>query len=665
MSERIRNLNNGKANGIDDIKNEYLKNLPPSFIDIVTRFFNVILESGHVPEIWCTGIIVPLYKGKGDRDNADNFRGITLLSCLGKLFTSTINTRLSKFIELAGVMGEEQAGFRSGYSTEDHIFTLHMLIEHYKEQEKRLYCAFVDYRKAFDYVHRPSLWRKVINSGISGRILRAVVDIYNQAKSALRSYPDAFRCNVGVRQGENLSPLLFALYLNDFENYLKDRYNGLACFTNDFVNNANDEEIQFFHHLYILLYADDTIILSESAEELQRALDALRDYCQEWNLTVNLDKTKVMIFSRGLVRVYPDFWYGPCKVEVVKEYTYLGVVFSYDGSFSKAIAKQLEQASKAQNSLLWRAKKLKLPTDVVLDLWDKLVLTVLLYGSEIWGWANLEPLETFHRKFLKKVLGLRANVSNCMVYGETGARSISDRAAERMVGFWAKLVKGKKSKIAYSSYLLSKRKHLSPEGLYVSRWMFTVQTELEKVGLIHAWHSDADGLSYATVKNSSKRRRPILASELWKQELRQHVSCQQYRRFKKEFVCEKYLINACYKDKMVLARFRCRSSYIPIAALDRYWDPFFDSTCPLCHAVEDGDEEHYLLNCTHFLDERLNLIGHIIEEAQGNFGRIMAMDELSRRDLGRMARFLGGVMDTLKEHHNLDDTLGYGLDLLF
>ena len=85
-----------------------------------------------------------------------------MLSCIGKLFTSCINTRFSKYLEATGLLGEEQAGFRPGYSTLDHIFVLQSLIDIYLHHRKRLYCAFIDYKKAFDLVDRISLWSKLI-----------------------------------------------------------------------------------------------------------------------------------------------------------------------------------------------------------------------------------------------------------------------------------------------------------------------------------------------------------------------------------------------------------------------------------------------------------------------------------------------------------------------
>jgi hypothetical protein len=91
--------------------------------------FNVVLDTGIIPETWTTGIIIPVYKNKGCPTDPDNFRAITLISCLGKLFISIVNTRLIFFANEVTLIHENQAGFRKGYSTIDNIFVLHVLIE--------------------------------------------------------------------------------------------------------------------------------------------------------------------------------------------------------------------------------------------------------------------------------------------------------------------------------------------------------------------------------------------------------------------------------------------------------------------------------------------------------------------------------------------------------
>ena len=117
---------------------------------------------------------MPLYKNKRSRYDPNNYRGITLLSCLGKLFTSCLNTRITNFMYANEKVGYEQTGFRPEFSTIDHIFTLHAIIEYYKSKNSRVYYAFVDYRKAFDLVERSSLWIKMLKEGVNGKILAII-----------------------------------------------------------------------------------------------------------------------------------------------------------------------------------------------------------------------------------------------------------------------------------------------------------------------------------------------------------------------------------------------------------------------------------------------------------------------------------------------------------
>ena len=123
-----------------------------------------------MPDDCCTGFIIPLYKGKGSKDDVNNYRGTTILSCSGKLFTGAINHRLKEFLDRLNVIGPEQAGFKKDHSTLDHIFVLKTVIDIYLSNKKRLYACFVDYEKAFDKVDTPQLWIKLLNSNISGKM---------------------------------------------------------------------------------------------------------------------------------------------------------------------------------------------------------------------------------------------------------------------------------------------------------------------------------------------------------------------------------------------------------------------------------------------------------------------------------------------------------------
>ena len=153
---------------------------------------------------------------------------------------------------------------------------------------KKLYCAFFDFTKAFDYVVRDNLRYKLVKLGLRGKILNILKSTYSSVKSRVKfdnKLGGEFCCNLGVRQGECLSPLLFSLYLNDIEE--------------TFVNSGLEGiDIDMFK-MFMLLYADDIVIFANSAEELQQSLDVLLNYCNRWKLTVNVSKTKVMVFRKG------------------------------------------------------------------------------------------------------------------------------------------------------------------------------------------------------------------------------------------------------------------------------------------------------------------------------------------------------------------------------
>jgi len=135
---------------------------------------------------WSIGIILPVYKNKGDPLDPENVRAITLVSCFGKLFTSILNKRLTLFSNQTEILKECQTGFRKEYSTTDNIFSLHALISLYFSFGKQLYCSFVDLKKAFDKVWRAGLWQKLLKSEIKGKCFNVIFNMYQNIKSCVK-----------------------------------------------------------------------------------------------------------------------------------------------------------------------------------------------------------------------------------------------------------------------------------------------------------------------------------------------------------------------------------------------------------------------------------------------------------------------------------------------
>ena len=164
-----------------------------------------------------------MYK-KNNPDDVNNYRGITLISCLAKIFTGILNRRITLVCEQNELLSDAQFGFRSGRSTTDAIFVLSSIIQHYLNQNKRLYCAFIDMRKALDSVYRNGLWFKLGNKGIKGKILRIFQDMYSKIKSCVKHnniFSYFFDIPVGLLQGEVTSPILYSLFIEDIELFLQ------------------------------------------------------------------------------------------------------------------------------------------------------------------------------------------------------------------------------------------------------------------------------------------------------------------------------------------------------------------------------------------------------------------------------------------------------------
>ena len=375
------------------------------------------------------------------------FRGITLLSTLGKIFTRILNNRLTEWAEEYYVYIEAQAGFRECMVRVDNIFVLHGLISHILNKGEKLFCAFVDFTKALDYVVRDILWYKLIKLGVRGKILNVIMSVYKHVKSRVKldcSIGIGFECKLGVRQGDCLSPFLFVMYLNDLEDefYLKGS------------TGVDIGMLKFF----LLLYADDIIIFANTAQELQINLDILAEYCNRNRLVVNTGKTKIMIFRRaGILPRNMKFYYNDVELLIVNKFSYLGIVFTTGASFSerqKTLAGQSLKAIFKFNRYLYNFTNITLKHRI--ELFDKLVTPILNYGSEVWGFCQAKQIERTHMRFCKQLLVVKTSTQNDFIYGEFGRTDYYTRRLYIIIKYWFNLIRSderKNVKVIYNLML--------------------------------------------------------------------------------------------------------------------------------------------------------------------------------------------------------------------
>ena len=148
---------------------------------VLNKRFNVILSTGLNPDSWKTGVNVPIYKS-GDPTNPSNYRGITLNSSLGTLFYQILNNRVVEYLEDNDLLSKEQAGFRKGFRTTDHIFVLRKFIDKYiNNRNGRIYACFVDFQTAFGSVWHDVLLLKLHNTGIQGKCFQTFDSVWHDA----------------------------------------------------------------------------------------------------------------------------------------------------------------------------------------------------------------------------------------------------------------------------------------------------------------------------------------------------------------------------------------------------------------------------------------------------------------------------------------------------
>ncbi len=216
-------LRPGKAAGPDTISYEMLACILEKHPNIILKLFNsILIHNGKTPD-WYRSVLVLLHK-KGSKTEPLNYRGISLLSCVSKLFTAVLNKRLLAYVIDKKILSENQLGFVPGNRTSDAHIILQNLIQKYcYKQNKRLYSCFVDFSKAFDNISREGLFEKLLGYGICGNFYNVLKNMYfnDETRIKVGGYlTDVIYPNQGVRQGCILSPLLFNIYLADLPMHL-------------------------------------------------------------------------------------------------------------------------------------------------------------------------------------------------------------------------------------------------------------------------------------------------------------------------------------------------------------------------------------------------------------------------------------------------------------
>ena len=207
------------------------------------------------------------------------------------------------------------------------------------------------------------------------------------------------------------------------------------------------------------------------------------------------------------------------------DYVYLGVTFYYNNTFTKAIERQILLARKALFSLDFKIKTLNLNVDMQIDLFKKLIVPILTYGCEIWGYNTLETVELFQRKFLKNTLKLHKYTANPIVYGETGTEPLRICIYNRMINFWHRTRVGDTNKISSILYKLVKTYY--DNDIYKTKWALKINNILDSMGRSYLWNFDR--INTKQIKEMTKRKLKDIYLQEWNTEINENRLCINYK----------------------------------------------------------------------------------------------------------------------------------------
>ena len=231
IENQIKKLKRRKAAGVDGVYNEIIISSAPHLIESLEVLFNKILSTRYFPSDWNILMISPLYKSD-DADDPNNYRGISLLSCLGKLFCAILNEYIYTRVESAGLLTDFQGGFRRKRGCREQGFLLLCsLISAKRKRGRYAHCAFVDFRKAYDSVKHSVLWERLEALGLGPKLIELLKSIYDKVRCTVRKdhkLSDLFPYTIGVRQGCILSPIIFNLFINELYNLINQNSDDLS-----------------------------------------------------------------------------------------------------------------------------------------------------------------------------------------------------------------------------------------------------------------------------------------------------------------------------------------------------------------------------------------------------------------------------------------------------
>ena len=459
-----------------------------------------IWESEKPPQEWSKGVIVPIFKS-GDKYQCKNYRGITLISIVSKIFCIIVLNRMKMRIDEK--LREQQAGFRKGRACTDQLSSLRTLIEKSSEFEIQFLICFIDFKAAFDSVDRKVLWAILEQYGIPTKILNIIKNIYETTECCIKvekDYSNWFEIRTGVRQGCIWSPLLFNLVIDwVMKEALDKQERGLT------LQKAASRRHKDWR-LSDLDFADDVAVFEETAEEMQKSLNQINAKANGTGLVINELKTHIMPIN-GPINDPTQITIDGKEISHVTKFKYLGSTFTSKGDLETEINLRIAKASIAFSELknVWSKKSIQM--DTKFKLYNAIVISTLLYGAETWALRATDEarLNAFGAKCIRRILGIKWSdyIPNHELYQKSKQVPIAKTIRKRRIQWFGHIMRMEDSRIT-RKMLNWNPKGTAKRGRKKANWLNNVQTDALTLGTdIDHWGE--------TAKDKKKWRKILLA----------------------------------------------------------------------------------------------------------------------------------------------------------
>lgn len=377
----IKNMKIKKGSGPDIISPLVLSECANTLCYPLSMIFNMSLSSGVFPEQWKTSYITPIFKS-GSRINVQNYRGISILPTLGKMFEAMVCNILTPYFK--NVISTSQHGFIMGRSTLTNLLLFTNYAINSIETGCQLDVVYTDISKAFDRVSHTYLIQKLYEIGIHSTLLNWIQSYLINRKQQVKIAgwcSSSFEVTSGVPQGSHLGPLLFNIFINDVTS--------------------------IFVHSKCLLYADDLKVFCKinnvrDCVNMQRDIDLFNNWCEHNGMTLNIDKCKSMSFHRKINPILFDYSIGCTTITRVSEIRDLGVLFDVKLNFNRHIECAVSKAYSMLGFLKRICHEFRDPY-ALKSIYCAHVRSHLEYASVVW-YPNYEVhmnlLESIQKKFV-------------------------------------------------------------------------------------------------------------------------------------------------------------------------------------------------------------------------------------------------------------------------